>query len=128
MSTRNEFSEQIKARTKRFTIDVIRMTRELPNHTDFRIIKSQLIKSASSVGANTRAVARAISDKAMYSKLKIVEEEADESVFWLEVIAELLLPEERKYIDLSPLLQESRELTAIFSASVRTVRKRLNRG
>lgn len=47
MPTRNEFSEQIKARTKRFTVDVIRMTREMSNHTDFRIIKSQLIKSAS---------------------------------------------------------------------------------
>lgn len=127
MSTRNEFSEQIKARTKRFTIDVLRMSRNMPNHTDFHIIKSQLIRSASSVGANSRAVARAMSDKAMYSKLKIVEEEADESVFWIEVIDELLLPQEREAFDLSTILKEAKELTAIFSASVRTVRKRLNR-
>jgi four helix bundle protein len=112
-------SKQLKDRTKRFAVDVIRLCRELPTTLDGRTVGSQMIRSGTSVGANYRASCRARSRSEWKSKLGIVEEEADETLFWLEVCVEAeLIPEPRA----KALLKEADELTAIFVASLKTAK------
>src|SRR5436190_11180306 len=83
---------EMKARTKAFAIRVLKLIEALPETRSGRIVANQLGRSGTSVGANYRAVCRAKSTADMISKLSIVEEEADESAFWLEIVldAELL--------------------------------------
>jgi four helix bundle protein len=76
--------KEFQKRAKQIGIDVIYLCRELPNTSEFRIIQRQIIRSATSVGANYRAVSRAKSDADFIHKLTIVEEEADETIYWLE--------------------------------------------
>ena len=104
----------LKDRTKRFALRVIRLVRALPNTVEGREIGKQLLRCGTSVAANYRSACRARSKVEFLSKLGIVEEEADESVFWLELIidAELL---DRKQVE--PLLNEANELTAIMVSS-----------
>lgn len=112
--------QDLKARTKRFALDVIRYTRTLPNKDEFIIIRRQLIRSATSVAANYRATQRAKSKADFISKLGTVEEEADESLFWLECLAELATSE---HLELKRLLVEANELVSIFVASRKTARE-----
>jgi four helix bundle protein len=112
-------NEQLRERTKQFAIRVIHLFRALPNATDAQIMGKQLLRSGTSVGANYRAVCRSRSKAEFISRLAVVTEEADESVFWLELI------EETKVINpklLEAILKEARELVAIFSASLKTAR------
>lgn len=112
-------NEQLRERTKQFAIRVIHLFRALPNATDAQIMGKQLLRCGTSVGANYRAVCRARSKAEFISRLGVVAEEADESVFWLELI------EETKVLNpklLGDILREARELTAIFSASLKTAR------
>jgi four helix bundle protein len=111
--------QDLKARTKKFALDVIRFCRTLPRDDEFTIIKRQLIRSATSTAANYRAAQRAKSKPDFINKIGTSEEEADESLFWLECIAELLNPEQP---ELKRLLNESNELVAILTASRRTAR------
>ena len=107
----------MKQRTKRFALDIIRLASQLPKTTEGRAIGGQLIRSGSSVGANYRAACRAKSKADFIAKLAIVEEEADESCYWLEIIIEGgVLPDERA----APLLKEANEITAIIVASRKT--------
>ncbi len=116
--------DELRGRTKLFALRVIKLFRALPKSTEAQIIGRQMLRSATSVAANYRAVCRARSDAEFLSKLSVTLEEADESEFWLELLIESeLLP---KY-QLDPLLKEAGELTAIFSASRYTVRKSINR-
>lgn len=111
--------EELKRRTKRFALDVIRFAGRLSPTVEFQIIRKQLVRSATSVGANYRAACRAQSHAHFISKLAIVEEEADESSYWLELIRELFtepLPE------LERLLDEANQLTAIIVAAKKTAR------
>lgn len=111
-SDMSSYHELFRSRTKKLTLDVISLYGNLPRHQAARVIGKQLLRSASSVGANYRAVSRARSDAERFSKLCIVVEEIDETVFWLEVLKESqLLTEEF----LEPLLKESMELTKVFS-------------
>jgi four helix bundle protein len=112
---------ELRARTKRFTLRVMNVVTALPDDPRGRVIAHQLMKAGSSVGANYRAVCRARTRKDFINKLGVVIEEADESAFWLEVIAEgsVLDP---KAIEL--LLQEANELVAIFTAARKTARRR----
>jgi four helix bundle protein len=113
--------EEMKARTKRFALEILKLIEELPPSASGRIIANQLGKCGTSVGANYRAACRAKSSPDFISKMGIVEEEADESIFWLEVISEgKILPLGR--IDL--LLKEANEILAIAVSSIRTARKR----
>ncbi len=105
---------EMKARTKAFAIRVLNLIEALPETRSGRIIASQLGRSGTSVGANYRAVCRAKSAADMAAKLSIVEEEADECAFWLEVIAEVRLLTETK---VESLRKEADELTAIMVAS-----------
>jgi len=81
--------ENLKDRTKKFAISVIRFCSKLPKSLEFLVIKKQLISCATSVGANYRSACRARSKADFIAKLSIVEEEADESIYWLELIQEL---------------------------------------
>jgi four helix bundle protein len=104
----------LKARTKQFALRVMKMVDALPRTIQGRAIAKQIIRSATSVAANYRAACRARSRAEFIAKIGVVEEEADESCFWLELIIESgLLTEER----IRPLLSEAGELVAIMAAS-----------
>jgi four helix bundle protein len=112
-------NEELRERTKQFAIRIIRLFRALPNVTDSQIMGKQLLRCGTSVGANYRAVCRSRSKAEFIARLGVVAEEADESVFWLELI------EESKALNpklLEEILKEARELSAIFSASLKTAR------
>ena len=104
----------LKARTKQFALRVMKMVDALPRTIQGRAIAKQIIRSATSVAANYRAAFRARSRAEFIAKIGVVEEEADESCFWLELIIDSgLLTEER----IRPLLSEAGELVAIMAAS-----------
>lgn len=112
--------KELKARTKQFAIDVFRFCDTLPDDPQCWVIGKQLMRSASSVGANYRAACRAQSRAAFIAKIAIVEEEADESAFWLEIVNEL---NHASTDAVRPLLREARQLTAIAASSKKTARQ-----
>ena len=93
-------STELLNRTKQFAVTTVQFCKELPNTVEFRVIKHQIIKSATSVGANYRAACRGKSNADMINKLKIVEEEADETLYWMELIVEANLLPEQKLVSL----------------------------
>jgi four helix bundle protein len=109
--------EELKERTKKFALVIIKLVEELPNTNVGRTISNQIIRSGTSVAANYRAACRARSNADFISKINIVEEECDETLFWLEVIVESNLLKKEKLLY---LLKEADELTAIFIASGKT--------
>ena len=115
---RIDFAEAFKKRTKKFVVDNIKFFRTLPKTEEAKIIGRQLLRSSSSVGSNYRAACRARSKAEFHSKLSTVVEEADESVFWMEVLieAEVINKESIAY-----LLQEGKEILKVASASRKTV-------
>src|SRR6266487_2173550 len=104
---------ELQSRTKRFALRVLKLVDALPRSTAGRAISNQLVRSATSVGANYRAACRARSRAEFAAKLGTVLEEADESLYWLELIRDGELIAESK---LSLLLGEAPELTAILAA------------
>lgn len=111
--------EELKNKTKKFHIAVIKACEQLPkNAAGFELAK-QLIRSAGSVGANYRAACRAKSTADFIYKIEIIIEEADESMYWLEVITEADLLT-IQFTD--PLIKEADELVSIFVATVKTVK------
>jgi len=113
--------EDLKRRTKQFALRVIRLVEALPRTRTAQVIGNQLLRSATSVAANYRAACRARSQADFVHKLGLVEEEADESLFWLEMVVETeLMPSSR----VQDLVQEADELTAIFVASRKTAKKK----
>ena len=112
--------EIMKDRTKQFAKQIIKLCREMPNNREGRLIGDQLFRSGTSVASNYRAGCRARSRAEFISKLGIVEEEADEVLFWLEIINEI------KLLDQSltdPLIKEGNEILAIVVSSINTARK-----
>lgn len=107
-------AEDLKKRTKLFALRVLRLTQALPNTIEGRAIRNQLVRSGTSVGANYRAACRGRSRAEFIAKLGVVEEESDETAFWLEVIIEGALLKEAC---VRPLLKEAIELTRIMSRS-----------
>lgn len=97
---KNEFNEAFRKRTKDFAIRVIRLIKFLPKNFESEIIGKQLLRSSTSVAANYRAVCRARSGKEFYSKLSIVVEEADETLFWIELLGESDLVHEERLVDM----------------------------
>jgi four helix bundle protein len=112
-------SEALKVRTKGFALRVLRLYRSLPRTEEARILGSQLLRSSTSIGANYRAACRGRSRAEFVAKLGVVLEEADETVFWLELLQEGTIFPAGKLRD---LLQEANELVSIFVSSVRTAR------
>lgn len=113
-------NENLKQRTKRFTLDVIKLVEGLPTGKTCEVLGRQLLRSGTSAGANYRAACRAKSQADFIFKMGIVEEEADESNFWLELLVETGKLDPSKA---APLLEESNELLAITVASIRTAKK-----
>jgi four helix bundle protein len=113
--------EQFIARTKDLAIRIIKLVEALPNSPTGSVIGKQLLRSGTSVGANYRAACRARSTADMIAKLKIVEEEADETLYWLELLVEAdIVPETR----LASLMAETDEILSMTVASIKTLRKR----
>ena len=111
--------EELKKRTKEFAIRIIKLVNSLPKNSIGRTIGNQLLRAGISVDANYRAACRAKSNKDFIYKINIVEEESDETLFWLELIIETeLLPKSR----INSLLNEANELTAIFVATGKTAK------
>ncbi len=114
---------EMKLRTKKFALRAINLVENLPATMPASVIGRQLVRSATSVGANYRAVCRAKSSADFIHKLAIVEEEADESGYWLELIAESgVVPFNR----LTALLDEANEIVAIVVAASITTKTRRN--
>jgi four helix bundle protein len=113
-----------KARTKKFALQSINLIESLPLSRASDVIGAQLLRSSTSVGANYRAACRAKSTADMINKLKIVEEEADESMYWLELLVESGLASEH---DVNPLSKEANELVAMTVASLKTLRSRMSK-
>ncbi len=115
----------MKRRTKKFAIDICRFTDTMPAGRSTGIIVRQLIRSATSVGANYRAALRGKSTPDFIAKLGIVLEEIDESLYWLEMLDEL---EKTHQKETQLLLQEAKELTAIIASSLKTSKANLRQG
>jgi len=111
---------QMKKRTKDFAKEIINLCRKLPNNREDRLIGDQVFRSETSVASNYRAACRARSTAEFISKLSIVEEEADETLFWLEIIDEMKI---FKNVALDTLMKENDEIIAIIVASIKTARK-----
>jgi len=109
----------LKDRTKLFALRIIRMSEAMPNTRAANVIANQILRSATSMAANYRAVGRARSKAEFVSKPGIVVEEADETLFWLELLADTGIIKASK---LHGLLAEATELVSIFSASRSTAR------
>lgn len=115
---------ELKQRTKSFALRVIKLGKSIHADDIDRVLIRQLVRSATSVAANYRSALKSKSKRDFSYKLNIIEEEADESYFWLELIAEAgLLKQEKVQL----LIKESSELTAIFTAQGRTAKNKLNK-
>jgi len=108
-----EFSKQLEDRTKKFAISVIRLSASLPNSYESNVIKNQITKSGTSVGANYREANRSRSKADFRNKIKICEAEASETVYWLEIINDLGWNKSEKN---QLILSETSELLAIFTS------------
>jgi four helix bundle protein len=113
----------LKKRTKQFGLKVIHLVESLPNGQTARTIGNQLLRSGMSVGANYRAACRGKSKADFIAKAGISLEEADECLYWMELLQEAgIVPAEK----LKDIMKEADELVAIFTASIKTARANLN--
>ena len=113
LSDKEIFIEGLKKRTKKFAVDVIKFCNSLKTCKASTVVSYQLVKSATSTGANYRAVCRARSNTEFFSKICIVVEEVDESEYWLEIINEANLTNDRD--ELVRLTKEANEITKIMT-------------
>lgn len=115
--------EALRNRTKAFAIRVVRLYRSLPHDTDAQILGKQMLRSGTAVAANYRSACRARSRQEFAARIGIVLEEADETSFWLEMLDETAVFRHER---LAELLDESQQLTAIFTAAFETAKQRRN--
>jgi len=108
-----EFSKQLENRTRKFAIAVIRLSGSLPNTCEGKVIKNQITKSGTSIGANYREANRSRSRADFSNKINICASEASETVYWIDIISELKWGEYQK---LSSITSEANELLAIFTS------------
>jgi four helix bundle protein len=114
-----EKHQELRDRTKAFALRIIRMSQRMPKGREANVIANQILRSATGIAANYRAVGRARSKAEFAAKIGVVLEEADETVLWLEFLADSGIIKPKR---LEALLVEANELVAIFSASRSTVR------
>ena len=112
-------SDEMKVRTRGFALRVIRLAESLPETATARVIRNQMIRCGSSVGANYRAACRARSKADFISKLGIVEEEADETVYWMELLIDADIVKRSR---LSGLLEEANQILSIVISSIKTAK------
>jgi four helix bundle protein len=113
--------QAFKQPTKKLGLQVIELVESLPKGRAADVIGRQLLRCATSVGANYRAACRGKSTADVLAKLAIVEEEADETAYWLEVLLESAIVKDER---LTELLKETNEITAMVVASIKTLRAR----
>ncbi|MDD5528436.1 MAG: four helix bundle protein [bacterium] len=111
--------DELKKRTKDFALEIIKLVEKLPKNRVADILGRQILKSGTSIGANYRAVCRARSRADFISKLGIVEEEADETLYWLELLVAIKLIEQNIF---QRLTNEANEIVAIVVTSIKTAR------
>jgi four helix bundle protein len=114
--------EELISRNKKFVIGVIRLVEILPSSRVYDAFVRQVVRSSSSIGANYRAVCRAKSKADFINKLKIVEEETDETVYFLEFLTEVDGDKNKSVF--GKLIKEANELLAIYTASIKTIKSR----
>jgi four helix bundle protein len=114
--------QAFKQRTKKLGLQVIELVESLPKSRAADVIGRQLLRCATSVGANYRAACRGKSTADVLAKLAIVEEEADETLYWLELLVESGTVDENR---IAELIKETNEITAMIVASIKTLRGRL---
>lgn len=119
MVEKEEFIENMKLRTRTFAVDIIKFCESLKEAKASNVITYQLIKSATSTGANYRAACRSRSQNEFFSKMSIVIEEVDESEYWLEVIGESKLSNETN--ELKRLWKEANEINKIVSTARKSI-------
>ncbi|HKO99242.1 MAG TPA: four helix bundle protein [Pyrinomonadaceae bacterium] len=112
-------SEELKRRTRAFALRIIRLAESLPNTPTGNVIRNQMIRCGSSVGANYRAACRARSRPDFVSKMGIVEEEADETIYWMELLVDAQIVKRSRVAD---LLDEADQILAIVISSIKTAR------
>jgi len=111
----------LKERTKIFALEIIKLVESLPKGRTADVIGRQLLDAGTSVGANYRAACRARSPADFISKMGIVEEEADETIYWMELLIEAKLVQEN---DISHLLREANQILAMTVSSIKTARRK----
>ena len=116
-----ERGKELEERTATFASNVVRFVRTLPKAAPEQVLGRQLLKAGTAVGANYRAARRSRSRREFLSRLGVVVEESDETVYWLELLTR---DPACAALDVASLLQEARELRAIFATSLRTARSR----
>jgi four helix bundle protein len=113
--------EEMKKRTKEFSIDIVEFCETLPDKQTARRIGDQLLRSGTSVGANYRAARRARSRKEFISRLGVVEEEADEALFWMEILVESNLVPGDSLVD---LWTEGNEILSIIVSTIKSAKNK----
>jgi four helix bundle protein len=113
--------DNLKERTKSFALRIIRLVESLPKSRTAEVVGRQLLRSGTSVAANYRSACRARSNADFIAKMGLVEEEADESIFWMEILVDAKIMEKKLLTD---LMGEADELLAIFVSSIKTARKK----
>jgi four helix bundle protein len=111
---------ELKRRAQKFAVDVIKFIETLPNSKALNVLSNQVLRSSTSVGANYRAACKGKSTADFINKIVICEEEADESIYWFDLMIEAGLVSESI---VSPLRKEANELTAIFTAIGKTAKE-----
>lgn len=124
MEDKIEKTEELLTRTKNAALRIIRLYQRLPKSGECQVIGKQLLKSGTSMAANYRSACRARSKAEFFSKICIVVEETDETIFWIELLAEAKLISEAK---IRSLHDETIELLSIFSATRKTISRQTNK-
>lgn len=114
---KSDFASEFRARTKKLAVRVVRLYQSLLMTYEARVIGKQLLRSATSVAANYRSVCRARSDAEFFSKLSIVVEEADEVLFWMELLIEAEIMNE---VRMKEIYKEAEEILKVVSSSRKT--------
>jgi four helix bundle protein len=115
--------QQMKARTKAFALRIIKLVSTLPNTSVANTLGKQLLRSGTSVGANYRSACRAKSTADFICKLAIVEEESDESVYWMELFVESDIVRNARLVD---LIDEGNQIVSIIVAAIKTTKQKRN--
>ena len=108
-----EFAKSLELRTKKFGVSVLKLSAQLPNSQEAKVIRNQISKSGTCVGANYREANRSRSKPDFANKVKIAEGEASETIYWLEIIQEMEWITESKLVD---IMKEANEILAIFTS------------
>lgn len=114
-----DFGRTLEKRTKQFAIEIIRLSSSLPSSPEALVIRNQVTKSGTSIGANYREANRSRSKADFISRIRICESEASETAYWLEIIEELNWADSEMLL---PMIRENNEILAIFTATGKTLK------